>query len=163
MLPRFLLTISLLFILWILLSGHIHDPLLLGLGAISCLITAWFTHRLALANSDLSTLRLNINLPKFLPWFIIEIIKSNLHVCKLILQPKLAIDPKIFTVPVSKHNHVAKAVYANCITLTPGTYSLDVNPDNIVVHALTSDIANDLQKGEMGKRILSLQTKQKKD
>jgi len=161
MLPRFFISLSLLFILWLLLSGHIHDPLLLSLGGISCLLTAYLTHRLALANSDLAALRFNLNLPKFLPWLSIEIIKSNLHICKLILQPKLTIDPKIITVPVSEHNHIAKAVYANCITLTPGTYSLDINTDHIVVHALTTEIANELQNGEMGKRILNLQSKQK--
>ncbi len=163
MLPRFILTISLLFILWMLLSGHLHDPLLLSLGAFSCLMTAWLTHRLNLANRDLSTLRFNLNLPKFLPWFFIEIIKSNLHICKLILQPKLDIDPEIINVPVSEHNHVAKAVYANCITLTPGTYSLDINTDHIIVHALTAEIAEELQEGEMGKRILTLQSKNKLD
>ena len=159
MLSRFLISVFLLFILWILLSGHLHDPLLLSLGTASCLVTAWLTHRLALTNSDLATLRLNLNLPKFLPWLFIEIIKSNLHICRKIMQPRLDIDPRIITIPASEHNHVAKAVYANCITLTPGTYSMDVNTDHIVVHALTSEIANDVQQGEMGKRILTLQGK----
>lgn len=161
MLNRILISTLALFILWLLLSGH-FDALLLFLGILSCVFVAWLSHRLALLDPNSHALRFNLNLPRFLPWFFLEVIKSNLDVSWRILHPKLPIDPNISTVPISQHSDLGKAVYANCITLTPGTYSLDINTDVIKVHSLTKELADHLQKGEMSKRILSLQINSKK-
>lgn len=157
MLNRILITTFLLFVLWLLLSGHL-DALLLCLGMISCLFVTWLSHRLALLDPNLHALRFNLNLPKFLPWFFLEIIKSNLDISWRILHPKLPISPNISVVPISQHNKVGKAVYANCITLTPGTYTLDINSDVIKVHSLTNKSSENLQQEKMSKRILALET-----
>jgi len=161
MLIRALITTFILFVLWSLLSGHL-DAFLLLLGILSCLLVAWLSHKLALFDPNSHTLRLSINLPRFLPWFFIEVVKSNLDVSWRILHPKLPISPNISTVPVSQHSDVGKAVYANCITLTPGTYSLDINADVIEVHSLTKQLADNLQQGKMSKRISALEVKPKK-
>ena len=158
MLSRILITSVILFILWLLLSGHI-DPLLLSLGAISCLGITWLSLKLAVINPKADTLRLTLKLPKFLPWFFIEVVKSNLDVSWRILHPKLPISPIVSSIPVSEHNEVGKVVYANCITLTPGTYSLDISTDFIKVHSLSKHAAEELEKGLMGKRILALETR----
>ena len=96
-------------------------------------------------------------IPRFLPWYFLEVIKSNLDVSWRILHPKLPIKPNISTVPISQHSEVGKTVYANCITLTPGTYSMDISPNSIKVHSLTKEHADNLQQGEMDKRILALE------
>lgn len=157
MLIRIIFASALLFSLWLLLSGH-YGNLLLGLGAFSCLLVAWIGEKFGLFNSDFSTLKFNAKLPRFLPWFFIEIIKSNLDVCWRILHPKLPIDPQFVSVKASQHSDMARAVYANCITLTPGTYSLDINEENIEVHALTKQVADDIQQGEMSKRLAMLES-----
>ena len=156
MLGRVLITSLTLIILWLLLSGHL-DPLLLFLGIISCLFITWLSLRLSLLDLESHRLQFNLNLPKFLPWFFIEVVKSNLEVSRLILHPKLPINLNISSVPISQYSDLGKTVYANCITLTPGTYSIDINPDFIEVHSLTEKFATDLHKGEMGKRILALE------
>lgn len=156
MLIRTLIATLLLFVLWLLLSGHL-GPLLLFLGILSCLFVAWLSHKLALLDPNSYTLRFNLKLPRFLPWFFLEVIKSNLEVSWRILHPKLPINPNISTVPVSQHSDVGKTVYANCITLTPGTYSLDISAEGIEVHSLTKELADHLQQGEMSKRILALE------
>ena len=157
MLSRILVTSIILFVLWLLLSGHLQ-PLLLSLGAISCLGIAWISLKLAVLNPNADTLRLTLKLPKFLPWFFIEVVKSNLDASWRILHPKLPISPTVSSIPVSEHNEVGKVVYANCITLTPGTYSLDISADFIKVHSLSKRAAGELEKGLMGKRILALET-----
>jgi multicomponent Na+:H+ antiporter subunit E len=48
--------------------------------------------------------------------------------------------------------------FANSITLTPGTISLDVLEKEIEVHALTTESATDLESGEMGKRVEHLES-----
>lgn len=153
---RSLLATIILFILWLLLSGH-YTPLLLTFGILSCIFVAWIAYKLGLINSKSNTLKFNLKLPMFMPWFFIEIIKSNLDVCKRILDPRLPIDPKFVTVNASQLGDLGKAVFANCITLTPGTYSVDTDADSIEVHALTSEVAEEVQKGELSQRIAKLE------
>jgi multicomponent Na+:H+ antiporter subunit E len=158
MLIRILPASVVLFSLWLLLSGH-FDALLLSLGALSCVFVAWISEKLGLFNSDFSTLKLNFKLPTFLPWFFIEVVKSNLDVSYRILHPKLPIEPNVMKLDTSQHGDLATAVYANCITLTPGTYSLNLDANSIEVHSLTKALAEDLQTGEMSKRISALEPK----
>ena len=153
---RTVLATLLLFVLWLLLSGH-SDAFLLGLGILSCLFVAGLANKLGLFDENFSVLRFNLNVPRFLPWFIIEVIRSNLEVSRRILHPRLPIEPNISSVSAAQHDRIGKAVYANCITLTPGTYSLDIDEETISVHALTREFAEGLQKGEMSKRILALE------
>lgn len=156
MLIRVLIGASLMLMLWVLLSGHL-DPLLLGLGLGSGLFVAWLVHRLALPNPKFNTFKLSLNLPRFLPWFFLEVFRANLDVSWRILHPKLPISPNKGTYSTADLNEVAKAVYANCITLTPGTYTLNTGEDSIEVHSLTKETADSLKQGEMKKRISVLQ------
>ena len=87
------------------------------------------------------------------PWLVIQIIRSNLDVAKRIVNPKLPIHPTVIHVDATDHTEVGRVTYANSITLTPGTISLDVSEDAIEVHALTEEAANDLMSGEMGRRV----------
>ncbi|MGH1537685.1 MAG: Na+/H+ antiporter subunit E [Gammaproteobacteria bacterium] len=158
MLIRIIAASIVLFFLWLLLSGH-YGPLLLSLGALSCVFVAWVSEKFGLFRNDYSTLKLNFKLPTFLPWFFFEVIKSNIDVSWRILHPKLPIEPNIMTLDASQHSNLATAVYANCITLTPGTYSLDLDSNSIEVHSLTKALAEDLQTGEMSRRIAALESK----
>ena len=63
------------------------------------------------------------------------------------------------TLDASQHGDLATAVYANCITLTPGTYTLDLDENSIEVHSLTIALAQDLQTGEMSRKISILESK----
>ncbi len=157
MLFSVLVSTIILFASWMLLSGYL-DPLLIALGVMSCLFVAWISYKLKLLDPEYKTLRFVLNVPKFLPWFFKEIIKSNIDVSLRIIHPKLPISPTIINLPISQHSDVAKATYANCITLTPGTYTLKISPDEVEVHSLTKSGADNLQKREMSKRILKLET-----
>ena len=155
MLIRVLTAASLLLILWVLLSGHMGF-LLLGLGLGSCLFTAWLVHRLALPDPAFKTLKFSLGLPRFLPWFFLEVFRSNLDVSWRILHPKLPISPNLITISTKNLSDVAKTTYANCITLTPGTYTLNTGTDTIEVHSLTKETAENLRQGKMKKRIAAL-------
>lgn len=155
MLIRVLTAASLLLILWVLLSGHM-DILLLGLGLGSCLFTAWLAHRLALPDPAFNTLKFSLDLPRFLPWFFLEVFRSNLDVSWRILHPKLPISPNLSTISTKNLSDVAKTTYANCITLTPGTYTLNTGTDTIEVHSLTKETTENLRQGKMKKRIAAL-------
>jgi multicomponent Na+:H+ antiporter subunit E len=59
----------------------------------------------------------------------------------------------LIRVKTSQRRDAGRVIYANCITLTPGTVSIDVTGDEIVVHALTREAARDLASGEMDRRV----------
>ena len=48
-------------------------------------------------------------------------------------------------------------VYANSITLTPGTVTTALSGDSLEVHALTREATNALLEGEMNRRVTRLE------
>lgn len=80
-------------------------------------------------------------IPKLIRFFyilFIEIIKANIMVAKIILQPKMDIKPGIIAVPIRTKTDMGITAIANTITLTPGTLTIDVsdNKEVLYVHAI---------------------------
>ena len=87
------------------------------------------------------------------PWLIWQIVLANIDVTRRVLSPGRAISPTLVRLKASQKSDVALVTYANSITLTPGTISVDVEPGEILVHALSRDGAEDLKGGEMDRRV----------
>ena len=148
-------TITLLFILsgtWLLLSGH-TSPLLLSLGLLSVTAVVACVSRLEVLDDEGVPVHLLPGLIRYVPWLIGQVIRSNLDVARRIVSPELPIHPSVIKVDATHHTEVGRVTYANSITLTPGTISLDVSAETIEVHALTEDAANDLMSGEMARQV----------
>ena len=148
-------TITLLFILsgtWLLLSGH-TSPLLLSLGLLSVTAVVACVSRLEVLDDEGVPVHLLPGLIRYVPWLIGQVIRSNLDVARRIVSPELPIHPSVVKVDATHHTEVGRVTYANSITLTPGTISLDVSAETIEVHALTEDATNDLMSGEMARRV----------
>jgi multicomponent Na+:H+ antiporter subunit E len=145
---------SCLFVFWLLLSGH-GEPLLLGLGLLSSALAVFIAWRLG-AVDDEHHPALH-GLPLYWLWLAGEIIKCNLQVLRLILTPKLAIQPQVIEVEAHEKTELGRVIYANSITLTPGTLTLALNGARLSVHALTDEAANDLKAGEMDRRVVKVE------
>jgi multicomponent Na+:H+ antiporter subunit E len=89
----------------------------------------------------------------YIPWLLWQIFKANVHVGLRILNPKLPISPRIVKAVTSQRGDMGRVIYANSITLTPGTVSLQVEDDHILVHALTEESADGLADGDMDRRV----------
>ena len=145
-----------LFLVWLLLSGH-YDAIMITYGVLSSLaVVALMAHFQILDDEALPT-HLGLRLLVYLPWLFKEIVFSNLAVAKVILHPALPIHPRILRVAVSQKTHVGQVIYANSITLTPGTVTLDVRDGQFLVHALTTESAEGLLSGEMDRRVAHLE------
>jgi len=140
---------------WLLWSGH-YSLLLLALGALSCAGVTWLAVRCSFFSKDAYSLHLIPRLPRFWGWLLMEIVKSNFAVAKVVLDPRLPISPRIVTVDVRGLPAVTQATFANAISLTPGTLSIDVNLDRVEVHCLTRASASDLESGKMLRRARKL-------
>ena len=84
-------------------------------------------------------------------------VKANLDVAKIILTPSLPISPRLIRVPGTQRTDMGLVTYANSITLTPGTITLDVRDGYLLVHALTAESAAGVRTGEMDAKVTALE------
>ena len=69
----------------------------------------------------------------------------------------MPIAPRVFRVKTSQRTELGQVIYANSITLTPGTVSINLFDDEIEVHALTVAGAAGLEEGTMDRRVTELE------
>ena len=155
---RALLRFGVLALLWAAWSGH-TEPLIVGFGIASCAIVVAIMSRGRRFAEVWDTWSLGLRPLLFLPWLGLQVVKSNLKVAAIILSPRLPISPRLVLVPADQATPSATALHANSITLTPGTISLDVRDDAILVHALTEEGAHAAVAGAMGRKISALEPK----
>lgn len=145
-------------VLWLLLSGH-YTPLLLGLGTLSCLFTAWLCHRLGVINSECVPIALLPRLPGYLVWLLWQIFKSNVDVARRILSPGRHISPTMVRLQAGQHSALGQAIFANSVTLTPGTLTVSLTGDTAEIHALCENGADDLEGGDIDQRVCHLEAR----
>jgi multicomponent K+:H+ antiporter subunit E len=119
--------------IWLMLNQSLHPAhwLLGGCIAVALpLALATLTPRSAALRSAIPALRL-------LGLFLKDIVVSNFEVAWRILGPERAIQPRFVWVPLATRNQLGLTVYASMITMTPGTLSVDITPDQrwLLVHA----------------------------
>jgi len=142
----------LLFVFWLLLSGY-FEPLLLGLGLASVVLTVFLAKRMNVIDHESYPLHLSSRFPAFFGYIFREIVNANIDVSKRILKPGGKISPQLVEIPVPQRTDLGRVIYANSITLTPGTVSVELTKDKVIVHALTREAAADLSAGSMAKTI----------
>ena len=146
----------LLFVFWVLLSGH-FSPLLLGLGVASVTLTVFLATRMKVIDHESYPVHLSSKTPAFIVYLLREIIVANIDVVKRIVTKRGEnISPQLIEVPVPQQSDLAKVIYANSITLTPGTVSILLEKDKVLVHALSKEGADELFGGNMAKQIPDL-------
>ncbi len=145
-----------LYILWLLLSGH-FEPLLLGLGAASVAFVVWIAHRMDVVDHEGHPVHLTWRAIFYWPWLFKEIAKANLDVAAVIVRPDLPISPTLFPVTGSQKSELGLVIYANSITLTPGTVTVELEEGVLSVHALTHEAAEGVKNGDMDRRVTALE------
>lgn len=153
-----LLLLLVLAISWLLWSG-LYKPLVMGLGAFSCLVSVYLAHRMGFFRHHKAIVRQLPRLPGYWLWLLREIVVSSIDVAKLILTPSLPISPTVVVLKAKARTDVGQVILGNSITLSPGTVTLDVHEGELLVHCLTSDSARELQKGEANRRAAALERK----
>ena len=143
---------SALFLFWLLLSGS-TEAFLVGAGAASAGAVVWAGHRMAVIDREGHPVHLGRGAVTYWPWLLKEIAKSAWDVSKIIVNPRLPMSPRMLRVKTSQQTPVGVVTYANSITLTPGTISIEVADGSIVVHALTEEGAAALAEGDMDRRV----------
>lgn len=147
----------LLAVFWIINSGH-FDFLLLSFGVISIIIVIVVNQRMSRVNEEYHPpIILSLRLPLYVAWLAKEIVLANIDVIRCIWQRNPAIEPRVIKVKASQQTDLFKVLYANSITMTPGTVTMEVEGDEFTVHALTRTSREGLESGVMDARVRRLE------
>ena len=135
-----ILIFSLLMIFWLYISGSADwQHWLTGIILVTFLTLCW---NKLFAGEHLKTKitwrQVKISVRYFV-FLIVEIVKANFAVAKIVLNPKLPISPGLIVLKVSLQRDLPRAAYANSITITPGTITVDLDGDRLLVHGMTKD------------------------
>jgi len=145
-----------LMLFWIMLSGD-FGLLNLALGFVSVLLTVSISRRMDVVDQESQPVQLSARLPMYWAWLALKVVKSNLEVTRRIWTPGKCISPNLVRLKVSQETALGKVIYANSITLTPGTVTLAIEGDEILVHALSRADATALENGEMDRQVRELE------
>lgn len=125
---------------WLGLSGH-YTPLLLSLGAVSIIIALVLSGRLGILDQEGAPYGAFLGMLFYLPWLLKEIFVANIVVIRACLKADLDINPALVKVKTRCETGLGKTLFANSITLTSGTVTVDVERDLLLVHAMYEEAA----------------------
>ena len=140
------------------MSG-LFKPLLLTLGGLSVFTVLWILARMDAVDGDRVALRLRaFQTIRYFVWLTIEIAKANLQVTRVVLSRDMAIRQHMFRVPSTQKSDLGQVIFANSITLTPGTISVETEQSEILVHALCYSDTDMEALAEMDRQVSRIET-----
>ena len=141
---------------WLGWSGY-FNALMLTFAVFSIGLSVFLSTRLKVVDAEGQ--HLNLNLLGYLPWLLKEIVLANVDVIKRILSPNLPISPTWVKVEATQKSRFYRVLFANSITLTPGTVSILLDDNSILVHAVSQEGAESLlhEGGDMGRKVTSVE------
>ncbi len=138
-------------------NSEYYTALMLSLGGISITLVVFIAHRMDVIDHEAQPLHITLKLPLYLAWLSKEIFVSNLLVVKHIWLGNKSISPIFATITASQKTDLGKVIYANSITLTPGTVTVKIEDDKFLVHALLKKSIKDLESSDMDLRVTQLE------
>lgn len=144
--------------LWLLLSG-MFKPQLLILGAMSVVLVVYLANRMRVLQHRGQPIYFRfLHIIQYWGWLLHQIVLSNIDVTKRVWSPELNIKPTLRRVTATPDTELGRVIYANSITLTPGTTAINFTPnDDILVHALHEDSLVELEAGEMADHVRAVE------
>lgn len=136
---------------WLALSGY-FIPLILTLGVISIAFVLWMCARMNILDRETVPYLSLLQSVSYFFWLFSEIVKANVQVVKAVLSPDIEVSPTLTKIPYANEADTAKTMFANSITLTPGTVTMNLEDDHILVHALLKEMSKPSDFVEMGNR-----------
>lgn len=150
--PSYLSTLTLktcaFFLIWLLLSAS-FDIFHVVMGVVIAFGIAWLNTQRTATRSAIRGWRMLW----YFPWLLVRVLASGFHLSMLILHPALPIDPKMIRHRTEFEDDGSIVLLGNSITLTPGTITVEVDSQDLVVHAMDDSSADDVINRSMEQRI----------
>ncbi len=138
-------------VLWFTLSGR-TDGFLLVMGAVSVLVVLVIVERMEILDGEAAPFHRILFAFSYWVWLGGEIAKANIQVARAILKADLELTPRLFRVKASQKSDLGRTIFANSITLTPGTVTVNVDGEDLIIHALLDSMSDPSSFDEMNRR-----------
>ena len=123
-----------LFIIWVIANGTLaYDTLIAG-AVISAVIALAFASFSRVYSVIRWSPKVVFYYLMYLSVFIIELVKANLNVMRLVFSPRIDIKPGIVEIKTELKSPIGRLALANSITLTPGTLVVDIKENSLFIH-----------------------------
>ncbi len=93
----------------------------------------------------------------YLFWLVGQIFASAYSTIKLIWSPSLKVQPQLISFKTKLKTETGRVVLCDSITLTPGTISIALHDDEVMVHCLDESFAEGIEDNTMLKKVRELE------
>jgi multicomponent Na+:H+ antiporter subunit E len=150
---RWLTWAAAVFAFWLVITGSLR-PFDLAAGAVVAFGISWWTERVLWhGQRQPLSVRVWLRVPGYLLYLVKEIVVAALYVAERVFDPKLSIAPVMHTHRVRFDSDTARVAFANSITLTPGTLTVDVEDDTFTIHCLHESFSDSISSGDLEQRV----------
>ena len=150
--------LPLFFIVWIIFNGRVTLEIILFGIAISGLMFAFVCRFMDYSmEKERNFYRKFPLFCKYVVLLVKEIIKANLAVCHLILTRREVVEPVIVKIHTNLKTETARVILANSITLTPGTITVSLAGQELLVHCLDKSLAEGMEDSEFVRLLEALE------
>lgn len=134
------------FLAWVVFNGRLTlEIALFGIavaGAVFAFVCRFMDYSL---KKELHFYKLVPAFVQYLYYLIKEIIFANLTVCRMILTRRERMEPVLVHVRTNLKSETARVILANSITLTPGTITVSLTEDKLLVHCLDKSLSEGME------------------
>ncbi|MGE0431689.1 MAG: Na+/H+ antiporter subunit E [Planctomycetota bacterium] len=146
---------------WLLLSGDMFHgfshPYLTWAGVVCCALVTRICVKKGIVDREGHPVAMMLRAWLYIPWLCWQIVLSNIDVAWRVWHPSRPIAPRMVTIPHTLKTDLGVVVYANSITLTPGTVTVDTGEGTLLVHAIAEAPIAGLQSADMHNRVAKLE------
>lgn len=145
------------FLLWLIFNGRITFEIIIAGALISFMLDMFIRKVLHLnltAGKLFMAVKILPNIVMYIIVLLVEIIRANFSIIRMVLAPQIDVEPCLVKFRTHLKTDAARVALANSITLTPGTITVSLEGDNLLVHALNKDMADGLE-GSIFERLLA--------
>lgn len=146
------------FLVWIVFNGRITLEITLFGIAVSALMTAFICRFMGYSlAAERRFYRLVLPFCRYAGLLLKEIVAANVTVCRMILTRKEVMEPVIVRIHTDLKTETARVILANSITLTPGTITVSLTGQELLVHCLDVSLAEGLENSEFARILRELE------
>ena len=148
-----------LFFFWLILNGQItREIIIIGFSITFSIGYFAYKHtRLSIALEKLIFKKI-LYIIEYLIILVIEVIKANISMIKLVLSPSYKeIKPKLTYINVDLKTRLSRVALANSITLTPGTITVAINENDYLIHAIDTSFIEGIEESIFVKKLKNME------
>lgn len=154
--PRVLAAATVIFAFWLVISASLA-PVDLALGVVlSLVLGGWSVRFLWAGTAPRLSLREAAMLLRQAPGFGLQVFRSALHVARVVLDPRLPINPRLVVCRTGLERDISRIAFAQAVTLTPGTLTVDLRAGDFLLHCLDEASAQRILDGSLERQVAAV-------